>query len=287
MPAKVDALMEARNLFPEDEHTDLTPRIVQAERRANLVWLVGAIGALIAAGGVTFVASDDKTTPVAVEIEAQRIAAAIDLSAKSAHVQADGVAMTPMVRAGIETDAATMADIARNEIHLALNPGETLELFQSRGKTTQTLLRWPPSATAVQRIDGRETRLENSGKGSLHVVAGAPIEPQGQRKTDASGEVAIAIPVDLAPTRQRLSELVLEASLVGVGPPLALVPHRGGPGIRLMAVVRPSADWHLPAMTLAATVANKRPRWIDPARYGFVGLGAAMLVMFLVGLRRR
>jgi hypothetical protein len=279
--------MEARNLFPEDEHTDLTPRIVQAERRANLVWLVGAIGALIAAGGVSFVAADDKTTPLALEIEAQRIASAIDLSAKSAHVQADGVALTPMVRAGIETDATTMADIARNELHLALKPGETLEVFQIRGKTVQTLLRWPTSATAVQPIAGRETRLENSGKGSLHVVAGTPVEPQGQRKSEAAGEVAISIPVDLALTRQRLSELVVEASLVGVGQPLALVSNRSGAGVPLSAAVQPSPDWHLPAMTLAATVANKRPRWIDPARYSFLGLGGAMLLMFLVGLRRR
>src|SRR6185503_9490505 len=118
--------MDLRNPFPDDENTDLTPRAVLAQRRANLVWLVGAIGALVGAGAVSFVAqSSDRTTPVAVEIEAERIASAIDLSAKSARVQADGVAMTPMVRAGIETDAATMNDIARNEIHLALQPGET------------------------------------------------------------------------------------------------------------------------------------------------------------------
>src|SRR5690349_697168 len=125
--------MALRNPFPDDEDTDLTPRAVLAQRRANSVWLVGAIGALVAAGAVSFVADGSgKTTPVAVEIEAERIAAAIDLSAKSAHVQADGVAMAPMVRAGIETDAATMNDIAKNEIHLALNPGEVLEIFQIR-----------------------------------------------------------------------------------------------------------------------------------------------------------
>src|SRR5262245_14459481 len=141
------------NPFREDEHTDLTPRIVLAQRRANLVWLVGAAGALVGASGVGLVAGDSgKAVAAAIEIEAQRIAAAIDLSAKSAHVQADGVAMTPMVRAGIETDAATMVDIARNEIHLALQPGETLEVFQIQGKAVATLLRWPAGASPLRPI---------------------------------------------------------------------------------------------------------------------------------------
>src|ERR1051325_309323 len=154
--------MDLRSPFPDDENTDLTPRIVLAQRRANLVWLVGAIGALVAAGAVSFVAqTSDRTTPVAVEIEAERIASAIDLSAKGAHVQADGVAMTPMVRAGIETAAATRNDMAKNEIHLALSPGETLEVFQVRGGSPTTLLRWPANAMALRPVPGRGTRLEN------------------------------------------------------------------------------------------------------------------------------
>jgi hypothetical protein len=257
--------MDLRNPFPADEDTDLTPRVVQAQRRANLVWLVAALAAIVAAGAITLLAGDgDRTTPVAIEIEAQRIAAAIDLSAKSAHVQADGVAMTPMVRAGIETDAATMADIASNEIHLTLHPGETLEVFQIRGNSVLTLLRSPPTATALQPITGHDTRLENSGKSSLDVVAGSPIEPQNGRTTGAAGEVALSIPVDLALTRQRLSTLVTEAHLLGVGQSLPLVSNRAGAaGATLLKFpVQPSAEWKLPPMTLAVALASKRPRWI-------------------------
>lgn len=281
--------MDLRNPFPDDENTDLTPRVVLAQRRANLVWLVGAIGALVAAGAVSFVAqSGDRTTPVAVEIEAERIASAIDLSAKSAHVQADGVAMTPMVRAAIETDAATMNDVAKNEIHLALNPGETLEVFQVRGERATTLLRWPASATPLRPVSGHGTRLENSGKSSLDVVAGAPIDPQGERKAEVGGEVAMSIPVDLALTRQHLSALVVEASLVGAGQPLALVAARTGTGetTQVSFPVQPGADWKLPTMRLTAEIASRRPRWIAPARYAFVALSGMMLLLFVFGLRR-
>jgi hypothetical protein len=285
--------MDLRNPFPDDENTDLTPRVVLAQRRANLVWLVGAIGALVGAGAVSFVAqSSDRTTPVVVEIEAQRIASAIDLSAKSAHVQADGVAMTPMVRAAIETDAATMADVAKNEIHLALNPGETLEVFQVRGGSPTTLLRWPASATPLRPVPGHGTRLENSGKSSLDVVAGAPIAPQGERQgeknTGVEGEVAMSTPVDLALTRQRLSALVVAASLVGVGEPLVLIGHNADAGdtTQVSFPVQPSADWRLPTMNLNAELASRRPRWIAPARYACVALSGAMLLLFVFGLRR-
>jgi hypothetical protein len=280
--------VDLRNPFPEDEHTEQLPRIVVARRRANLIWLVGAAGALVGAASVGLVADDgDKTAPAAVEIEAARIAAAIDLAAKSAHVQADGVAMTPMVRAALDTDAATMVDIARNEIHLALRPGETLEVFQIRGKTIATLLRWPTNATPVRPIRGRATRLENSGKNSLDVVAGSPIEAQSERSTGTEGEVAMSIPVDLALTRQRLSELVVEASLVGVGQPLALVSNNGDRdgAIHMKFPVEPSAEWKLPPLALEAVLASTRPGWITPARYTFIALCGMMLLLFLRGLR--
>jgi hypothetical protein len=193
-----------------------------------------------------------------------------------------------MVRAGIETDAATMADIAKDELHLSLNPGETLEVFQIRGTTTQTLLRVPLAVTAVQPINGHETRLENSGKGSIQVVAGSPIEPQNRQDAAIRGEVAMSIPVDLAHTRQRLNELVVRAHLVGVGPPLPLVSTSPDAGdTQLSFPVRPNADWKLPPMTLSAAIASRHLGWVAPARYACLALGGVMLAMFLFGLRRR
>jgi hypothetical protein len=193
-----------------------------------------------------------------------------------------------MVRAGIETDAATMADIAKEEIRLSLNPGETLEIFQIRGTAIQTLARVPAAVTAIQPISGRDTRLENSGKSSLQVVAGSPIEPQSRQAAGIRGEVAISIPIDLALSRQRLSELVVTASLVGVGPPLPLVTGSSDAtgDTPLSFPVRPNADWKLPPMTLSAAIASRRLGWVAPARYACLALSGVMLAMFLLGLRR-
>ena len=281
--------MEARNAFPADENTDLTPRIVAAQRRANMVWLVGAVAAFLAAGGISLLSGNEKNNSGAIEVEAQRIAAAIDNSAKGAHVQADGIAATPMLRAAIITDAATLADIAKSEVQFTTNPGETLEIFQVRNGKPTTLLRLPATATAIEPILGRGTRLENSGKGSLDVVASSPITPQAASPDDkTSGEVALSVPVDLAATRQRLAELVVDANLVGVGEPLGLVPNKSGAtGKPVSFPVQASADWKLPAITLNATLPNMRPKWIDPARYASLGLGGLMVIMFLIGLRRR
>src|SRR5262249_4637261 len=115
-----------------------------------------------------------------------------------------------------------------------------------------------------------------------------PIEPQSGSKSEVAGEAVLSIPVDLAPTRQRLSELVPEASLTGVGQPLPLVSNKAPPSaIQQMYSVRPNPDWKLPPLTLVAAIASKRPRWIEPVRYACVALASVMLIMFLFGLRKR
>jgi hypothetical protein len=98
----------------------------------------------------------------------------------------------------------------------------------------------------------------------------------------------MSMPVDLALTRQHLSALVVEASLVGVGQPLALIMPRAGTGetTPVSFAVQPSTDWKLPAMWLTAELASRRPRWIAPARYACVALSGLMLLLFVFGLRR-
>ena len=97
----------------------------------------------------------------------------------------------------------------------------------------------------------------------------------------------MSIPVDLALTRQRLSELVVEATLIGIGQPLALISNGGDPdGATLVRFpVEPSPEWKLPPLTLEAALATARPRWIAPARYTCIALCGVMLVLFLRGLR--
>src|SRR5258705_10208080 len=162
-----------------EENTDLTPRIVDANRRANLVWLIGAIAAFTFAVAITFMArwgteAIDRPTSVGIENEAVRIATAIDASSRAAPLQADGVAASPMVRAAISTDAATVADLFQTEVKFAPKTGEILELFQLHAQQPPaSLIRLPSTAGPLAPVAGRGTRLDNTGKGGLDVVAGA------------------------------------------------------------------------------------------------------------------
>jgi hypothetical protein len=278
--------MEGRQTWLGEEDTDLTPRVVAVRRRANLVWFVGSIAASMAAAGISLFADREDTTPAAAEVQAQRIAGSIDTAARNAHVQADGIASTPVVRAGITTDASTMADIAATEIHFSHNPGETLEIFQIRGDAWTTLLRVPAEVAGIVHVKGRATQLENSGGGGLEVIAGAPISPQSADANDKTvGQVALSIPVDLAAARQQLSELVREAAISGVGQPISLV-NKGG-GTKTINIPIPISDeWKLPPMMLSAKLPSHRPKWVDPARFAALGLAGLMLIIFLNGLRK-
>lgn len=264
----------------------MTPRIVAARRRANFVWLVGAITAFLAAVAVTVLGDRDDTHAAAVELEAQRIASAIDSAARSAHVQADGIAATPLVRAAITTDAATMADIARSEMRFSRNPGEVLEIYQLGGGAPVSLLRLPPTFARVAPMDGRATRLDPSGGGGLDAIAAAPIEPQTGDAGDARirGQIVISVPVDLAGARNRLANTTRGATLRGIAAPLELVPAKAG-GRALVVAVHPDAAWELPPLELAVTVPAP-PAWIVPARYAAAGLGTVLLFLFLIGLRK-
>ena len=278
--------MEGRQTWLGEEDTDLTPRVVAVRRRANLVWFVGSIAASMGAAGVSLFADREDNTPAAAEIQAQRIGGSIDTAARNAHVQADGIASTPVVRAGITTDASTMADIAATEIHFSHNPGETLEIFQIRDNNFTTLLRVPPEVTGIAHITGRVTRLENSGGGGLEVIAGATIQPQGAGPNDKTmGQVALSIPVDLAAARVQLSELVRDASFVGVGKPISLV-TKGGGSKTINIPIPINDEWKLPPMTLTAKLPSHRPKWVDPTRFAALGLAGLMLIIFLNGLRK-
>ena len=269
-----------------EEDTDLTPRVVAVRRRANLVWFVGSIAASMAAAGISLFADREDTTPAAAEVQAQHIGGSIDTAARSAHVQADGIAATGLIRNAITTDANTMADIAATEIHFSHNPGETLEIFQIRGDTWNTLLRVPAEVTGLPHMTGRATRLENSG-GGLEVIAGATIAPQsGADANDKTvGQVALSIPVDLAAARLQLGELVRDASIIGVGQPIQLVNKPGG--TKTIRVPIPISDeWKLPQLTLSAKLPSHRPKWIDPTRFAALALAGLMLIIFLNGLRK-
>src|SRR3954469_17178078 len=116
----------------------------------------------------------DRAATAAVTADVERVTAAFDASARSAHMRAEGIATTPMLRAAIETDAATLRDLANTEMVFTAETGETLEVFQVRGEQAASLLRIPKSAPALHALPGRDTRLTSDGRG-VTLAASAPI----------------------------------------------------------------------------------------------------------------
>jgi hypothetical protein len=193
-------------------------------------------------------------------------------------MRAQGIAGTPVLRAAIETDQATVADLASNEVVFSPAKGETIEVFQS-GKS---LVRLPKDAEPIKPVQqAQETRLELRGD-SLIVVASAPI---AGAKTVA-GSLAIARSVDLNQIKQTVGKAAAHAVLTGLEHDVPLV--GGAPTGGLVRVSIPlSSEWGIAPLTLAASASPVAPMsWIAPVRYACVGSAALFLLLYVVGLRR-
>jgi serine/threonine protein kinase len=261
------------------------------ERRSTVLWLVGAMTAAVVAIGVTVAAqivssAGERTAAAALTADAERISSAFDAAARSAHMRADGIATTPMLRAAIETDAATLNDLANNEMIFTANKGEALEVFQFRGPRTTTLLRLPRTAPALPALKGRETRLRLDGRDAT-IIASAPISGY---QANLVGGLVISMPVDLAAVRRALDDHAVRATLTGLGSDLVLAGSAGtASGDAPVRLAVPSGgDWSAGSAMLVAT--PKRPAglpWAMPVRNMSGGLAALLLLGFVVSLVRR
>ncbi|HEX7941224.1 MAG TPA: serine/threonine-protein kinase, partial [Gemmatimonadaceae bacterium] len=172
-------------------------------RRSPALWLVGAVLAATVAVAVTVVdhtmsSAGDKAMTAALSADVEKLAAAFDAAARSAHMRADGIATTPMLRQAIETDAATLSDLANTEMVFTADRGEALEVFQFRGERSTSLLRIPKTALSVQPLKGRATRFQSDGKG-VTLAASAPISAY---RAGVTGGLVISTPVDLTAIRR-------------------------------------------------------------------------------------
>jgi serine/threonine protein kinase len=258
--------------------------------RSAALWLVGAALAGIVAIAVSvadqmMVGTGDRAAAAALASDVDRIASAFDASARSAHLRADAFATTPMLRAAIETDAATVNDLAVSEMMLSAGKGETLEIFQLRSGKPASLLRLPKSGQPLQLLTGRDTQIRSDGR-DVTLVASAPIS--GYRAAVAGG-IVISTSVDLAAVRHALENHAVRASLTGLGSELALVaPHTGEGGSPVELAVPSSGEWRAGTATLHATPkASIGLTWSRPTRNMSGGLAALLLVGFVVSLARR
>jgi hypothetical protein len=237
-------------------------------------------------GAVSFVIPTrhrvESATREALKADAQKLAVILHAAFNQTVDRAEGFAGTPVLEAGILTDAATVADIVKTEYRLKTRPGETLELFQLRGESVTSLVRVPANAPAVAfRENSNRARIEN--RNGLAVVVTAEVAPY-DASTALSGELAVAAPVDLA--QLGLPAHALEANLVGAGPPIPLVPQRGR-GDAMTLAIPLDAKWQTGPLALNAVpvMTAYQPTWVLVLRYAGLALGVALLSTFGVALR--
>jgi serine/threonine protein kinase len=290
LTAVLDAQKSTPGATPPTESSAPRETALVAARGPSALWLVGAAVAGAFAVAVTIAdqmiaSAGDRAAIAALTGDVERVSAAFDASARSAHMRADGIATTPMLRAAIETDAATLSDLANTEMVFTAEKGESLEVFQFHGDSTRSLLRIPKAAPALPPLKGRATRIQSDGQG-VTVFASAPIS--GYRAGVAGG-VVISTPVDLASIRRALGEHAVGASLVGLGTEVVLVPTGAGVGGEPLKLAVPSnAEWSSGSATLIAT--PKRATgltWARPARYMSGGFAVLLLAGLGAGLVRR
>ncbi len=205
-------------------------------QRSRWPMLVAALVALAGAGAGGFVlyqqqqqsaaASTTAAAPAASAVEgkpaakdeaARALGETLDAKASAALLRVEGFATSPVLRAAIETDAATLEDMSRDGAVLMPQPGEILEVFQS---PATTLLRMPSAAAALPAIPQRSVVLVRRGSAALLVAAAPVLKTNGV----LGGSLSLAVPVEVpAGLDVRDGALVLD----GVAIPTKLVkPHQ-------------------------------------------------------------
>jgi hypothetical protein len=162
-------------------------------------------------------------TPAAVEASAELIGVTLDAEARAALVQAQAIASSSMLRAAIQTDAKTLADMVRDhDLVVSVERDEIVEVFQVRDGARASLLRIPAGGPSLQAPPPGKMRIIRHGNG-VAAIATASITNQA----GVEGEVVISIPIDLEPVRARLRPHVIGATLTGLPSPVSLVTAAG------------------------------------------------------------
>jgi hypothetical protein len=268
----------------EEEHTEIVPRVVIARRRrAGWFFMLAVIAGGVSAATLVVPKSRrvEPATREAIAADGQKLAVILHAAFNQTLDRAEGFAGTPVLGAGILTDAATVNDIVKTEIRLKTRPGETLELFQIRGDAVTSLVRVPASAAPIALVKGgKRARVEK--RGGLAVVVTAEVAPYNE-STQVSGELAVAATVDMA--QLPIANHAVEAHLVGAGPPIALVGKGGGEPITVPVPL--DAKWKTGELSLSAVpvMSAYAPSWLLPVRYGALVLALVFLSTFAVTFR--
>ncbi len=183
--------------------------------------LLAAIAAALAAGGFRYAharvtSSTNEAAIAALRVDADKIVAILDSEARAAQLRAHGIATLPMLRAAIETDPATLRDMARSEALFMPARHEVLELFQHRKGAPRSLVRIPETARPLEiHSASRIANVDDTVRIIVH-------EPVTKQDGTLGGTFVLSMPVDLSLIRRLLVEDALEAHLTGLGADIAL-----------------------------------------------------------------
>ncbi|CAN5492794.1 hypothetical protein BH11MYX1_BH11MYX1_10270 [soil metagenome] len=213
------------------------------------------------------------------EADANALVNLVDSSTRSAKLRAETIASSPMLRAAIETDAATIRDVVVSEHLFTPVIGEVVQIAVLGDRPVVTV---PTSSPEIAPgVSGLVTE-----KGQLRVVASTPVLRQSGAP---GGAVTISRAIDLRQLQKTLAAHTLAASLEGLDHPVTLVTpdadvqQSGGADLRV-AVATPTR----PLALRARLRASPRSTVLRSARYAAWLVAGLLLVSFLAfGITRR
>lgn len=260
---------------------------VKTRRFGRLAWLVAAIAPALAAIVLQYAQPARPASPQTGEIASitQLVTVTLDGEVRAAQLRVEAIASSSMLRAGIQTDAATLKDMAKDQdIVFALGPGERAEVFQSGARGSVSLLRVPVTAAPIDTVAANRAVLEVQGS-TASIVVGAAIKTRGS----VAGIVALATPIDVSRMMGGHFEQLTGVTLTGLGQPLALGGGAAAGGTPITAPVPTTLKGA--ALAITATLAapsTTNERVLNYARYACAVLATLFLLMYLgsVILRR-
>jgi hypothetical protein len=240
-----------------------------------------------AAAGVALLVAGRQSAPstdpnlVLLRGDADKVAAAIESGTHAAQLRADGLAQAPMLRAGVETDAATVRDMMHADFSLQLAPGETFELLQDRDGATSMMLRIPDGPALAVRAD-RQPRLHVDGA-KLVVLVSSPVTTQHR---GIGGTVVLAVPIDLAPVTTQLAAHASNVTLRGLDAPIALVPAAAAGSPTDVPLALPKELGASASLTATLPPVVAPPDRLGLVRLACWGLAGILGIAYLVNLLR-
>ncbi len=205
------------------------PAIVRpvAPQRPSVVPWVLAMLVAGAAGGILHymdVSAPDtrRAAPLPVldlESDAQQVTTLVATQLRATRMRADSIARTPLLRAAIDTDAATLGDIARSESLFEPIANETIEIFQARAGELRSVVRIPTSAAPLAAAEQQELVRTDAG---ILVQTTAPIASEG---AELAGAVVVSSFIDLVPLQDRIATRARQFVSAVTTPPVIDVSH--------------------------------------------------------------